>query len=260
MKTKLMTLLPMAAITLGMTGVAQAQWSDDFESYANTAALSGPYTQIFPAAPFLLDTTKGYLSSQSIHSGVNANDQARMYLNLPGGPMAGSDAAPLVVSFMVDTDVNNWHTREYIEIRSNAGGAYNSGALLELLALGFTSSGVDTTRINQRILSGPDAGWGNLTDAYATRATIADPDNEWTKLAMVIKTSTIEYYVNDNLDTTKSITPGRLYDSIVIGSGLSTAVDVWFDDLQVYVVPEPSTLALGVLGGFAVLFGMRRRK
>jgi hypothetical protein len=32
------------------------------------------------------------------------------------------------------------------------------------------------------------------------------------------------------------------------------------DNIRLEVIPEPSTLALGVLGGFAVLFGMRRRK
>lgn len=256
----------LGAVFSAMALTASAQiiiWDDNFESYSTTADLSGPYTQMFPTYPVMLDTAKGYNSSKSIHFGTpTVNNQYRMYFNLPGGPVAASDAAPLVVSFMVDTDVNIWSTRQYIELRSYSGGAYNVGTLQQLFALGFTSSGVNTARINKRVLYAPSgAGWGDLTDTYATRATVADPNNEWTKLAMVVKSNTIEWYVNDNLDSSQPINPGLLYDCVVIGSGLSSAgADVWFDNLKVYVVPEPSTYALSLLGlGVAAWFARRRK-
>lgn len=237
-------------------------WFDGFESYADTAGLSGPYTQMYPEVPMPLDTSKGYLSDQSIHFGTPAaNYTERAYFNLPGGPVTGSDVQPLKLEFMIDTDVNIWSTRQWIELRSYADGAYGSGDLQQLFALGFSSSGVATDRINYRIVAGPDAGWGDLTDTYATRATVADPNNEWTKLGMWIKSSTIEFYVDDNLDSTFAIPSGVLYDSVVIGSGLSSAgADVWFDDLTVILVPEPSSLALSVLGGFGLLAMFRRRR
>ena len=262
---KIKILAPVAALLVVSASSAFAQvtiWSDTFESYANTAALSPTYTQLYPTYPMLLDTTKGYNSSQSIHFGATtANSQARAYFNLPGGPVNASDASPIKVEFMVDTDVNIWSTRQYIELRSYSGGAYNSGTLNQLFALGFVSSGADTTRINKRVLYAPSgAGWGNLTDLYATRATVADPSNNWTKVSMLIKSSTIEFYVNDNLDTTQPINTGLLYDSVVIGSGLSSAgADVWFDNLSVIVVPEPTTLTLSVLGGLGLLWIIRRR-
>ena len=263
MKIKIAILM---AATLAFAASTQAQgnvlWSDDFESYANTAALSGPYTQIYPAAPVMLDTTKGDQSSQSIHFGTpGANNERRMYINIPGGPVTPTDQAPLKLEFWTDLDTAIWSTRQYIEIRSYSGGAYNSGTLNQLIALGFTSSGVDTTRVNQRVVAGfTGAQWGDLTDTYATRTTIADPNNDWTQLAMVLKHNTVEFYVNGNLDTVQTMTAGVAFDSIVIGSGLSSAgADVWFDNLTV-IVPEPSSLALSLLGGFGLLAMFRRRR
>jgi len=70
----------------------------------------------------------------------------------------------------------------------------------------------------------------------------------------------VEFYVNDNLDTTQTKAAGLAFDSIVIGSGLSSAgADVWFDNLTV-IVPEPSSLALSLLGGFGLLAMFRRRR
>ncbi|MCL4788087.1 MAG: PEP-CTERM sorting domain-containing protein [Verrucomicrobia bacterium] len=39
-------------------------------------------------------------------------------------------------------------------------------------------------------------------------------------------------------------------------------MNIWFDNLQVVVIPEPSTVALGLLGGLAltVLVLRQRRK
>ncbi len=241
-------------MTLAFASVSQASWVDDFESYADTAALSGPYTQFYAEFPLPLDTTKGYLSDQSIVAGPNANSQQRMWINIPGGPMKATDAAPITFEFMVDIETVGWHTREYIEIRSYAGGAYDQGSLQELIAMGFTSSGVDTTKANYRVLTKtPTPSWGDFTDPAATRAAMAAA--EWTKLTAIIKTSTVEFYVNDVPDVTVSRNPAfEYFDSIVLGSGLSTAVTVWFDDLS--VVPEPATLALLGLGALGLI---RRR-
>ncbi len=264
MKTKILSAIAAACVVSASSALAQViTWADDFQSYADTAALSPTYTQIYPTAPMSLDTTKGYNSSQSIHFGITTvNSQARAYFNLPSGPLAATDANPITVSFMTDLDTAIWSTRQYIELRSYAGGAYNVGTLNQLFALGFSSSSVDTTLINKRVLYAPSgAGWGNLTANYATRASMADATNNWTKLAMVVKANTIEWYVNDNLDTTQSINPGLLYDSIVIGSGLSSAgADVWIDNLVVTGVPEPSAFALGLMGGLGMLWIVRRRK
>lgn len=237
---------------LACAGMAQATivWSDNFDGYADQAAFGSVYTQMFPEYPLLLDQSKGSSGAQSIHFGKpGANNQARVYRNL-GGEYDGTDAQPLKLEVMMDLDENHWATRQYIELRSYRDGGYDEGALDDIIAIGATSTGIPTTNTYAgRVLSGPTAGWFS----FATNKSL-----EWTKLTVLIKTDTIEFYVNDVLDTTKSRKTGLTYDSIVIGSGLnSTGADVWFDDLVVEVVPEPATLGLLALGGLAML---RRRR
>ncbi|MCO5053717.1 MAG: hypothetical protein M9920_15670 [Verrucomicrobiae bacterium] len=254
-------LISLGVVSISGSLIGQTIFSDDYQSYNDTSALSGTYTQMYPDAPVLLDTEKGYNSSQSIHFGTpSANSLERMWFNLPGGPVAPTDAAPLLVEFMVDLDVDIWSTRQYIELRSYANGAYNDGALNQLLALGFNSSGVNTALINKRIYAGNDAGWGDLTGNIATRASIVAA-SDWTKLGMLIKGDTVEWYVNGLFDSANSITANVAYDSIVIGSGLSSAgADVWFDNLTVTVIPEPTTMALGLIGGISLLLARKTRR
>lgn len=233
-------------------------FADDFESGL------GAYTQNYPSFPVLLDTTKSYEGSQSAHHGTpTANSQSRMYVEF-GGKYAATDEFPLVVRFAMDTTTNIWSTRQYIELRANSNSAFAGGTLQEILALGFTSSGVDTTRINYRVLSsvpgGPAGGWSNLTASYATRADVATRD--WVRLAMVVKSNNIEYWVEDangtlQLDLTRQRNPAWEFDTLVIGSGLSSAgADVWWDDLSVHYLPEPAMVGLLALG---LPFFRRRR-
>jgi hypothetical protein len=253
----------MAAVALvAWCGVAQAVWNPPDpgwqvfgpDSFDDLSA----YTEIHPLVPMALDPNKGYTASPSVQFGPNNNSEQRGYVNL-GGKWPASDEFPLVVRFAMDTELMTWHTREYVELRAYVDGAYAQGGLQDLLALGFTSSGVDTTRINYRILSGPQPGWFNYTANYATRQDVVD--RNWTRVAMVIRTSEIDFYVDDangvlQLDTTHARNPNWEYDSLVIGSGLSTLAAVWMDDLSVHYIPEPATLGLLALG----LPFLRRRR
>ena len=231
-------------LVLSVAAVASADmvaWFDDFDSYADQAAFDAVYTQIYPAVPLLLDQSMGYSDGQSVNPlGPNNNSERRAYQNF-GAELAGTDADPLIFEFMMHmNDETDWWTREYIEIRGYSGEGYGDGDLQELIALGCTSSGVDTTLYNARILTGDN--WVNTQTAKVAA---------WVKLTAKIMTDTVEVYVNDNLDYSGPRAPDITFDCVVLGSGLSSRVDVHFDG-----VPEPASLTLLALSSL-VLF--RRR-
>ena len=222
-------------------------WFDDFDGYADQAALDAVYTQLY-ADPVNLDQTKGYSDGQSVSAGAHETsyDADRMWRNL-GGEFAGTDAEPLRFEFMVQMDdTTDWWCRQYIEIRGYSGAGYGDGDLEELIALGCTSSGVaDTGLYSARVVTGDN--WFNLQTARST---------EWTRLTALVKTSTVEMYVNGNLEYTSPRAEGFTIDSVVVGSGLSSRVEMWFDDLNIDIIPEPASLSLLALGALALL---RRR-
>jgi hypothetical protein len=243
-------------LVLMFAPVAWAGFFEDFESYATTDDMDdlptvvGPWVQMYPETPFELDTTKGYGSNNSVHPPApNSNSTHRMYRNF-GADYAGTDESPITFSIMIQLGADNdWWTREYVELRGYEGEGYGDGGLEELIAMGCTSSGADTSKFNDRVLSGE--GWANFSLAK---------DLRWIRLEAVIKTDTIDFYYKTPADLapvfdhTSSRTPGVTFDCVVVGSGLSSRTDVSFDNIR--VTPEPASLVLLAMGGLALL---RRR-
>ena len=241
--------------------MASGAFFEDFDSYANTDEMDdlpvvvGPWVQIYPDAPFQLDTTKGYsqgnFPGNCVHPpGPDANSVQRMYQNF-GAEFAPSDAQPITFSIMIQLSADDdWWTREYVELRAYSGDGYADGDLEQLIAMGCTSSGASTDVYNDRVLYGGE-GWANFALPKTTK---------WVRLTAVIKLNTIDFYTKTPqdpapvFDHTSTMSEGVTFDCVVVGSGLSTRTDVWFDNIR--VTPEPASLVLLAMGGLVLV---RRR-
>ena len=238
-------------VVLAVTAAASADFFDNFDSYADQAAFEAAWPGYGTYGSLPLDQTFGYSGNQSVKSDRAASYTERNYRNL-GSEHAGTDAAPLVFEFEMYSDdsasSNPSNARDYCEIRGYTGAGLDDGSLEGLIAVGIYNGVSGGGSVYQaRVLYG-GSNWFNLT---ADRIY-----NEWVNMKVVISTGAIEFYVNDVLagsDTRTDVT----YDSLSMGSGLTSAgVVTWFDDVSVYNVPEPGSLALLALGALAVI---RRR-
>ncbi len=68
------------------------------------------------------------------------------------------------------------------------------------------------------------------------------------------------FYIDGVLGGSLSGAAAPSYNWLVLGSGLTTASPIAFDNVDVLVVPEPSALAFGFLGAAALLYRGRRRQ
>jgi hypothetical protein len=86
----------------------------------------------------------------------------------------------------------------------------------------------------------------------------------WHNLKVTFTDTTYLFYVDNALAETVAYTPAtqRSFDSVRIGSGLSSTAETYFDNVLVTVdpIPEPSTAFLSILGGFGLAAWMRRRR
>lgn len=161
-------------------------------------------------------------------------------------------------------------TRTFADLRSHAAGsAFNPAGISQVFAIGkyhvgfgtptgiFAGEVVNTSLYQGRILTGPDAGWFNLPG-------VARTPNAWVKFDLErLANGTVNFYVNDTLS--RSVTTPTYYsiDNVFVGSvrAGTTATVGYFDDISVVgTVPEPSTTALALLGGFALATGMISRR
>lgn len=229
--------------------------SDNFDSY-DQASFEAAYPRVYPATTMSLfegfdsDLNGGSGMGNSV-DGHGASYTTRNYRNF--ARTTGTDAAPLEFSFDMYLDPAA-QGRNFCEIRSNAGSGYNDGALLGLVALGVYYSVTPTTNYAVRSLYDNGAGSNSGPSWMATDIAIMEG---WHTLKAVIGDTQIKFYVDDTLATVANGTFAATgFNSIVIGAGLSSTVDGFFDNVLIQTTPEPATLLMLAAGG---LFLRRRR-
>lgn len=144
------------------------------------------------------------------------------------------------------------------------GGTAASGSLAQLLAIGkyntVTLPGdvYNGSKYQARVVFGSNAGWFNLDAAGSPDRSVG-----WHKFTIerLADETTINFYVDDILSRIITGATAQSWDTMILGPGLGSIVgDAWGDGMLLVAVPEPSIIALGLLGGLGLMFGMARRR
>lgn len=257
----------LAALAFVVSANAQYQLIlfDDFDTYADQTAFNTVWSST-ASTLYSLDTTFGN-GGQSVKLPSPASGSTGRYFRNLGGSYNGTDANPLVMSFDFYLDSaganSNWAgARMYMEMRSYSGGAFNSGSLQQLLAIGVFNTSDDAysgSRYQGRVAFG-STNWNTLDQDDG------DPSNDpvrstgWHNLAIEVMSTTVNFYVDGVFAETAPRGNLGLFDSVVLGSGLSDGTapqeTFWMDNFKVEIVPEPASML--ILG--APLLALVRRK
>lgn len=266
MNTKsLLTALGVVLISSSLIG--QTLFFDDFDSYADQAAMNAVWT-LAPNA-LTLSGDQAYSPGQSAFA--PGNTTAYMMTH-DVAPVWGTDANPLVWSFQFydSTQANN--LRQFATIRDNA------PALAQIVAIGTYN---DTSLTKDRHDLDYQVTIADLNTYYAVRVAFSPGPNwlilngpgaptrstGWHELKAVFYDTTVEFYI-DGVNALSDITlsyasdVGAIsFDRLTIGSGLSSANGAaYYDDVSLSIIPEPSSMVLGLMGGIGCLLALQNRR
>lgn len=224
---------------------------DDFESYADTAALNAAWPKGVgtDAITYLLPgdngpTWPGEKCVENLTNGTTAT--GRRDQNFTPTLLASGEELVWAFDFKdMDTTVA---FRQYGQILSSS---TPGGSLNELIAMGVYNAAdpnevFNANKYYARVALSP-ANWFSLN-------TTRSPG--WHRFEARIKqTGTVDFYVDGLLDTADVAQAGGYWYQARIGSGLSSTRTARFDNYLVNVIPEPAALALVAIG----LLAVRRR-
>ena len=267
---KIKIILATIAIGAVLTFTARADMFDNFDSYANQAALLAAWNGTAPTGTGLqlsqstpdpvsapndveVTTTASYRLVRNIGTPIAANlldwkfdlydgGGSRDFANLYAYTGAWGAGLQTAMGFGVyNTGVGNKYMGRYSAI---TGAVYGDGAV--------ATAG-----------DGGTGGWFSLTSA-ANRSTawhamevkgMVDP-NDASKLKL-------EFYVDGILGgSIWNVNPYNLTFATIGGAVSTTGAGSAYDNYSVAIIPEPSSVALCLLGGFGLAAGVisRRRK
>lgn len=250
-----MSRLLVAGILLAAASMASAATiiQDDFESYTDQASFEAVWPTVTAPTPDpnngpgIWSTDQSYSPTHSVYF-PKTPKKYNNYRNF--SETAGTDAQPLEWSFRFYDSViaaNRNYGQLYDNVDPNG-----TAALSQLIAMGVynTAPAQSNTYYSARVafLAGGTApGWFLLNDLGAATRTVG-----WHELKAVIKTSTIDFYVDGILS--KANVPYRQgttvlsFDQVRLNSGLTSSNIAYVDDVLIQTTPEPAAFGLFVLG------------
>jgi hypothetical protein len=241
--------LALALLALVASASAAIIIQDDFESYADTTALNGPWPKGTgtDAATYLLvgDNGPTWPGEKCVENLLTA--ARRDWSFTPTALAAGEE---LIWAFDLKDMDTTVAFRQFGQILSKDAPA---GALDELIAMGVYNAAdpnevFNANKYYARVAFGP--GGVNWFALNTTRSA------GWHRFeAHIKKTGTVDFYVDGVLDTAGVPHGGDYWYQARIGSGLSSTRAARYDNYLVNITPEPASLALVALG----LLAFRRR-
>lgn len=239
-----------AGVVLGLIALAQPApsqttvMSDNFNGYANDAALLGAWTRPTGTSADIslaADPDPANLHGQCIFENTTA---ARLRYTLSSA-VAPSAANSLVLAFdMYDVNGGTTSGRTYIELRNSltTAGLFDAG-IYNVTATGTYAQGAYQARDID------NGGWIQLSTARSVG---------WHHFELTIKPTTASLTIDGTAVpelTDRTWNGGTSYDWINLGSGISSLTGTYFDNISLTLtpVPEPSVFALGLLGGLGLV-------
>ncbi len=277
--------LPVLSVAVALTATARADFSDNFDSYADQAAFEAAWTPIGTVAPIsaTLATDQASSAPQSVR--VDGTTTTGQQSNRRSFPETGLVSPLTNIVFSFDFYDSNAAAAPYRQFSQLQDGTAPS-ATGQIISMGLNNNHISSDSGGNfymaRILgyspptTDPDGGpaeGGTLGSGafFKLNDFALSPlrSTGWHNFKVVIGTddglsADFEFYVDNvlaervsNVGTAATL---RSYDVVRLGSGLSNAGNAaWYDNVsvQVVVIPEPSTLALGLLAALGLALGSR---
>ncbi len=227
--------------------------AENFDSYANQAALESIWTQTEPANARRVLLASGSASScdNFVMTRYNPGPTvSRLYFNL--GSVNGTDAAPLRVTYRFKHDVNNPDARDRFELTSSLSRAYGAVGFAFTNGIGgaFATQYTSMTNSPNPIIAGYRSDYFNYD--YALTGIPRVP-GVWHTMQIEVLSNVVNFYIDGQLanpidpDTGIPLWPNGVprvnndpFRYIIIGTGYSTnGPAMMYDDIAVTIGNTP---------------------